>query len=226
MKNRILSVALSIVLALVAISGSIAVPIVCRPFYYTHIKMLELPEETGWSEAEIRAAYDDVMDYLLRDAPFGTGNLKWSESGQSHFADVKVLFRLDLRMFAATAILLAALLFLSRHTRPYRFRSYGPSFWAGAGMLLATAVVGILGATDFDRAFTLFHSIFFPGKTNWLFDPKTDQIIQILPETYFRNCAVLALGLLVACAALYLLLGRKVRDGQGVRKSKSVHPIG
>lgn len=214
MKSRILSVTLSLVLALFAISGSVAVPILCRPFYYVHIKMLELPEETGWSEAEIRTAYDDVMDYLLRDAPFGTGNLKWSESGQSHFADVKVLFRLDLRVFAATAILLAALLFLSRYIRPYRFRRYGPSFWAGCGILLLTAVIGALGAMDFDRAFTVFHGIFFPGKTNWLFDPSTDQIIRILPEAYFRNCAILALGLLLICAALYLILGRKFRGRQ------------
>lgn len=211
MKNRMLSIAVSIVLALAAISGAIAVPIVCRPFYYAHIHALELPAETGWSEAEIRAAYDGVMDYLLRDAPFGTGSLKWSEAGHSHFADVKVLFRLDLRVFAATAILLVMLLLPGRHTRPHRFGGYGPSFWAGAGILLLTAAVGILGALDFDRAFTVFHSIFFPGKTNWLFDPNTDQIIQILPEVYFRNCAILALGLLLACAALYLLLGRRKR---------------
>lgn len=211
MKQRILSVLLSIVLALFAVSGSIAVPIICRPFYYVHIKVLDLPEQTGWCAEEIKNAYDEVMDYLLRDAPFGTGTLLWSESGQSHFADVRELFRLDLQMFLASGIALAALLLFARRIRPHRFAGQGPSFWAGAGMLLVVAVVGVLGALDFDRAFTVFHSIFFPGKTNWLFDPNTDQIIQILPEVYFRNCAILALGLLLACAALYLLLGRRKR---------------
>ncbi|MDY6096348.1 MAG: DUF1461 domain-containing protein [Oscillospiraceae bacterium] len=51
--------------------------------------------------------------------------------------------------------------------------------------------------------------MFFPGKTNWLFDPRTDQIILILPDTYFRNCAILALALLAAWALFCLLLGRK-----------------
>lgn len=214
MKKRILSVALSLVLALFAISGSIAVPIICRPFYYAHINAMELPEETGWSAEEIRAAYDDVMDYLLYDAPFGTGDLKWSESGQNHFADVKGLFRLDLRMFAATGILLALLLLFARYLGPHRFGGLGPSFWSGCGILFLAALIGALGALDFDRAFTVFHSIFFPGKTNWLFDPNTDQIIRILPEVYFRNCAILALGLLLACAVLYLVMGRKSRGGQ------------
>lgn len=214
MKKRILSVALSLVLALFAISGSIAVPIICRPFYYAHINAMELPEETGWSAEEIRAAYDDVMDYLLYDAPFGTGDLKWSESGQNHFADVKVLFRLDLWMFAATGLLLVLLLLVARYLGAHRFGGLGPSFWAGCGILFLAVLIGALGALDFDRAFTVFHSIFFPGKTNWLFDPNTDQIIRILPEVYFRNCAILALGLLLACAALYLVTGRKSRSGQ------------
>lgn len=209
MKNRVISVLLSLVLALFAISSAIAVPIVCRPFYYLHIKALNLPEQTGWSAEEIRNAYDDVMDYLLRDEPFGTGTLRWSESGKSHFADVKGLFWLDLITCAATGALLIVLLFAVRRIPPHRFAQRGPSFWAGAGILLVFALVGVLGALDFDRAFTAFHSIFFPGKTNWLFDPRTDQIILILPDTYFRNCAILALALLAAWALFCLLLGRK-----------------
>lgn len=209
MKNRVISVLLSLVLALFAISSAIAVPIVCRPFYYLHIKALNLPEQTGWSAEEIRNAYDDVMDYLLRDEPFGTGTLRWSESGKSHFSDVKGLFWLDLITCAATGALLIVLLFAVRRIPPHRFAQRGPSFWAGAGILLVFALVGVLGALDFDRAFTAFHSIFFPGKTNWLFDPRTDQIILILPDSFFRNCAVLALALLAAWALFCLLLGRK-----------------
>lgn len=49
--------------------------------------------------------------------------------------------------------------------------------------------VGGLAALDFDRAFVVFHALFFPGKDNWLFDPETDQIITILPQVFFRNSA-------------------------------------
>ena len=66
-------------------------------------------------------------------------------------------------------------------------------------------VIGVLVALDFNRAFVIFHSIFFPGKSNWLFYPDTDPVILIMPAVFFRNCAVfIALTLLVICAAVIL----------------------
>ena len=50
------SLALIIALALLALTFSIAVPILCRPFYYAHIAALDLPGRTGWSAEAIRAA--------------------------------------------------------------------------------------------------------------------------------------------------------------------------
>ena len=70
MKERILSVVLSVVLALFAVSASIAAPILCRPFYYAQIDALSIPESTGWSKEVIREAFDDMMDYELKGEPF------------------------------------------------------------------------------------------------------------------------------------------------------------
>ena len=63
--------------------------------------------------------------------------------------------------------------------------------------------VGGLAALDFDRAFVIFHRVFFPGKENWIFDWQTDPIILFLPQDFFRNCAILILLLLLVwCGAL------------------------
>lgn len=209
MKNRMLAFLLIITLALFAISAGIAAPILSRTFYQIHVTKLRLPEATGWTEDEILGAYDDVMDFLLHDSTFGTGVLKWSEDGKAHFTDVRGLFQLDIWMFAVTGGLLIVLLLLTIKNRPARFGNRGPSFWAGTGVLAMFLIIGGLGATDFDRAFTVFHHIFFPGKTNWLFDPAEDQIIQILPEVYFRNCAILAIGLILLLCVIYILVGKK-----------------
>ena len=178
-------------LALLAVSFSIAVPILFRPFYYVQIGALDLPEQTGWSQETIREAYDEVLDFCVLGRPFGTGQLLWSESGKSHFEDVRVLFTADfwvLGISAGTALILVLLCRTGRLAF-HRFRGRGPGFWAGAlAAALVTAVAG-LAALDFDRAFTLFHAIFFPGKDNWLFDWRTDQIILVMPEAFFRNCA-------------------------------------
>ena len=62
-----------------------------------------------------------------------------------------------------------------------------------------------LAALDFDRAFTVFHAVFFPGKDNWIFDPAADQIILVMPQVFFRNCAILIGGVLLACCAGFIL---------------------
>ena len=214
---KLLSVLLAVAIALTLLTGAIAAPILCRPFYYAHIGPLELEERTGLTREEIRTAYDEMLDYCLGGEEFSTGVLKWSQSGKDHFTDVRVLFLLDLRVFAAGIAAIVLLLVAGRLRRrsPARLLGRGPCFWAGAGLGGAFFIVGGLAALDFDRAFTVFHTIFFPGKTNWLFDPDTDQIINILPETFFMDCAILILAVLViGCAALILadfLAGRDRR---------------
>ena len=206
-RSRLLSALLAAAIALALLTGSIALPIVCRPFYYAHIGALHLDERTGLSRAEIRTAYDEMLDYCLGAPEFSTGVLKWSESGKSHFTDVRFLFLLDLRLFFAAAAAILFLIVLARLCR----RSFspllgrGPCFWAGAGLGGLFLIVGGLAALDFDRAFVVFHTLFFPGKDNWLFDPDTDEIINILPQQFFMDCAILILlALALGCAALIL----------------------
>ena len=211
MKSKGLACILILLLALFAISASVAAPILCRPFYYAHIDALDMPQKTGWTHEQIRKAYDDMMDFELKGADFATGDLKWSEDGMTHFADCRVLFRLDLWLFAVTGILLLAalLLFHSKKETPARLAGRGPSFWAGVLILVLFGGFGTFAASDFDRAFTVFHKIFFPGKTNWVFDPAKDQIILVMPEEFFRNCAILIAALLAVFVAVYLIAGRK-----------------
>ena len=197
----------AVLAALTLFTAAVAAPILCRPFYYAHIGPLDLEERTGLTREEIVTAFDEVLDYCLGAGEFSTGVLCWSESGKAHFTDVRGLFLLDLRVLAISAGLLVGILLVSRKTgrTPARPLGRGPAFWAGTGLGAAFLLIGALAALDFDRAFVLFHALFFPGKDNWLFNPAEDQIINILPQEFFRNCALLVLALLVpGCAALIL----------------------
>jgi len=203
--SKFISIALSVCIALVVLTGSIAVPLLCRPFYYAHIGPMGL-EGYGLTEEEIKTAFDDVMDFCLgKREDFAAGVLPFSRSGADHFADVRGLFLLDLRVLMLSIAGLVFLLgwCLGGKVRPYRFLDRGPGFWAASGLGAFFLAAGGLAALDFDRAFVIFHSIFFPGKVNWLFDWQTDPIILFLPQDFFRNCAVLILALLLVwCAAL------------------------
>ena len=219
--GKLLSIAVSIILSACLLSISIALPILCRDFYYLQIKRLDLPSQTGYSEETIRQAYDDVLDYCTQGGEtagltFHTGKLAWSESGKEHFDDVQRLFHLDFVIAILSGALLAGLciinviLFLRRGRRLsfYRFLNRGPLFWGPVCMLL-------IAALDFDGFFTGFHHVLFPGKDTWLLDMDTDQIIRILPYEVLGNFGLAILGLLAigcaGCIAADLLIGKRSR---------------
>lgn len=208
--NKLLSVIMSIAVALALLTGSIAAPILIRPFYYAQIQPLELESASGLSRAEIIRAYDEVLDYCIGVSDeFSAGALPFSESGSAHFADCRVLFLLDLRLLAGSLIVIVLLkLYDKRHKLP-RLGGHGAPFWGAAGMAAALALIGIAAATDFDRAFIVFHSLFFPGKDNWVFNAATDPVILIMPETFFRSCAILILTVLLIPSAVIIISDKR-----------------
>ena len=209
--KRVLSVLCAVCVFFFLLTVSIGLPIYIRPFYYAHIGAYELEQVSGYSEAQIRQAYDEVLDYLtLPGKPFGTGEMPCSHEAEHHFADCRVLFELNAFLLVGSGLILALLFALRKKWGPYRLGKHSAAWWAAVLALTAPMIIGALAALDFDRAFVIFHSIFFPGKTNWLFDWHADQIIRVLPQAFFRNCAILIGGGLVTMAGGILIWeGRK-----------------
>ena len=204
--SKLLSLLTSVPVALFILTGSLSVPILWRGFYYSQIEALALPARTGFSPEIIREAFDQVMDYLLLDAPFGTGQLKWSPEGMAHFADCRFWFRADLVIFAVTALLLLVLLVWVLRSPGLVKRFAFTPVRGGVTLLLAALLgLGIWGLVDFESLFVAFHTLFFPGKTNWLFDPNLDQIILILPEAFWARAAALVAGLAFGLCFLLVL---------------------
>lgn len=199
MKQKILSVLCAAAVFFLILTVSIGLPIYIRPFYYAHIESMDLPQRSGFTAQEIRAAYDEVLDYLtIPGREFGTGVMAHSAEGKAHFADCKVLFDLNASILAGSAAVLLVLYAMRKKWGPYRLGKRSAAFWAAALALAAPMIIGALAALDFNRAFVVFHSIFFPGKTNWVFDWNADQIIRVLPQDFFMHCAILIGAGLVA----------------------------
>ena len=81
------------------------------------------------------------------------------------------------------------------------------SFFAGVGTLVLFATLGLVAAQDFDTAFRIFHTIFFPGKDNWLFNPYEDPIILFMPQEFFMNCAILICASILIISATMIVVG-------------------
>ena len=125
-RSKILTLLWAVLAALVLLTGAIAAPILCRSFYYAHIDALDLTEQIGLSETEIRRAYNEMMDYCIGGDTFSTGILPHSQEGASHFADVRGLFLLDLGLLAGS-VAACVVLFV----RP--FWAVGPDSGQGPG---------------------------------------------------------------------------------------------
>lgn len=214
MSSKTVAVILAIAYAFFILTFSIGLPIYFRPFYYAHIKPLNLEGISGRSFAEIKFAYDELLDYLVFGTPFGMGDFKHSESGQSHFADCKTLFDLNgIVLLITAAILLFALIYRLKTKEDFAtLKGYSPSFWGSVVLLVVIALVGLYGAIDFDGLFVAFHTVFFPRKTNWWFDPTTDEIILVMPWEFFRDCAILIGVSVVVLCAIFI--------GFGVRRNR------
>ena len=217
--NRILSLLFALALVLFLITAAISLPIYCRGFYYAHIEPLDIPERTGFTPAQIREAYDQVLDYLTAGKPFGTGVFPHSVEGAAHFADCKVLFDLNRHVLVLSGGTLLVLLLLRKlgKSGPYRLGGKSAAFWAAVFALVLPLVLGGLAALNFDRAFVIFHRVFFPGKTNWVFNWQTDGIIAALPQDFFMHCAMLIGGGLLLFSALVLFFSRN--PGKAPRNS-------
>jgi integral membrane protein (TIGR01906 family) len=89
---------------------------------------------------------------------------------------------------------------------------YSGAFWGALTAVGLPLVIGALAALAFNRAFVIFHSIFFPGKDNWLFNPHTDPIILAMPETFFLRCGILIVGSIILISLAMILCCRKNRN--------------
>lgn len=194
------------------LTSSVAFPILCKPFYYAQIDNLRLEQKSGFSREQIETAYSEVIDYCIgaRD-DFAVGGLNYSEAGKDHFADCRKLFILDLGLLAASLIILIGWVLIRRLTRLRcaKLRNHGPGFWGALAELAIFAIIGGLGSIDFDKTFVIFHSLFFPGKTNWIFNPNVDVIINILPEVFFMRCAIVIVALIIVQSLIFIIADKK-----------------
>lgn len=193
-KDRISGFTFCISLFLFIITFSIGLPIYFRPFYYWHIGPLDLEGISGFTEAQIKEAYNAVLNYLtLPGYEFSEGDMKYTADGAAHFADCKALFSLNAWVLIISAVIIAVLLLLRKKGKISGFYiGEVPATLCASGAAAGiVAVLAAVVAVDFNSAFKDFHTLFFAGKSNWMFDDKMDQIINVLPKRFFANCAIL-----------------------------------
>ncbi len=179
----------------------------CRWLYYLDITLLKLDQVSGMGTADIRANYDALIDYnqLWFRGPLVFPTLPMSAGGEIHFREVKRIFDLIQIVCLISGIASAVLWFPGRRRRDGRCL-----VTAGILSIVVPVALGALVAAGWERFFVTFHQLVFRNDY-WLFDPATDPVITILPDTFFLQCAVGIVLLIFAGGIILLVRGRRYR---------------
>ena len=197
-------------LAIFLITLAVVLVLNARWIYELDISWLGLERASGMSAAEIRANYHALIDYncLFFRGSLVFPTLPMSEEGAIHFREVKRIF--DMIQIACIVSGLLSLILL------LRLRGSRSGLHFGIAGILSVAIPvlpGILVALDWERFFVGFHQLVFRNDY-WLFDPVTDPVILILPDTYFLQCAAIILFIVFAGAAFFLVLSVRRRSSR------------
>ena len=180
--------------------------------------VLKMDEESLHHVARSTIAYLRGRTETLADTLAvvdGRERLFYTELEASHMDDVRVLFDYGLlgRNLAAVgfSVTLAASVILGRK---YGCSKAAPQLlglwrWFAAGCLTAFAILAGLIAINFDRAFIIFHEIFFVD--NWTFDPRTSLMINMLPNQFFQDVAAFILAMLISLLIITIVAATVLR---------------
>ena len=202
---------LPILITLFIISASAVFTLNFRPLYYHDISSLNIEETSGYSENVIRENYDALIDY---NSVFHRGSLDlslpMSREGRIHFQDVKRIFDV-LQILCVLSLIGSLTLGIRAWKQGYR------GFLKSAAVLsvFLPVIAGMLIAFNWDNAFILFHELMF-SNDYWLFDERTDPVINILPDEFFLHCALLIILLILSASlimGLIYLRQKKRRSG-------------
>lgn len=168
-----------------------------------HMEMSDLLDVTDGMMAYLRGKRDNLDIETIID---GTPCEFFNAREKAHMADVRNLFlgglslrRLCLILAAASAALLAFMKIPLKRLLP-RMICIGTLLFLGLTALLA----GII-STDFTKYFIIFHKIFFTNDL-WLLDPRTDRLINIVPEPFFMDTAArIGITFCLMTGALFLV---------------------
>ncbi|MBR4283219.1 MAG: TIGR01906 family membrane protein [Anaerotignum sp.] len=146
----------------------------------------------------------DREDLIIETVVNGEEREFFNEKEKRHMVDVQNLFlgAIKLREGAALLALLcgAYLLLKEEGLVLCRMLQWGIGLFIGSMVALAALI-----STDFTKYFTVFHHIFFDND-DWLLNPKTDLLINIVPEGFFRDTAfMIAVLFLSICLLVWLM---------------------
>lgn len=165
--------------------------------YYKEIYSENKTAETlDMSEADLELATDVLLSYLKGDNDSldveveisGSTAEMFNQKEKDHMVDVVVLYQkammvrnISLILFLISSVWL--MVTLKKEAGYFLYRSYQKSLLVVGLILLMLILYAVL---DFTSFWNTFHHIFFSNDL-WILDPRTDRLINMVPENFFSG---------------------------------------
>jgi len=204
---------IAVCLLLVIVSQSIIFPTFFMPFFRWQYERLNVAETIQVEKDELMRVTTDLLDYMrgrresLEDV-YGTvaGEERrfFSDIEIRHMIDVLDLYDIafmirNIAFFVIIGLILGMVLLkydvlyvLSRCTREV----------LACFLILSAILVGVI-AINFERAFDIFHYIFFDNDY-WILDPRVDLLINMVPLDFFIHISIFIAGLMVISSLMII----------------------
>ncbi|PKM68055.1 MAG: TIGR01906 family membrane protein [Firmicutes bacterium HGW-Firmicutes-2] len=192
---------ISIAIIVVLFIGSLQLVIFNDALFKWHYETHQVTETTKMTVPDLMAVTGELLDYIkdkeehmvIESNIDGVNQEVFGEREKAHMIDVKNLYLGARNMQWFSLFLLIAFIGFGVIKSKVIFSEILMRIRYVMPFLLTIMVgIGILFALDFNKYFTLFHELFFSNDL-WLLDPKTDIMINMVPEIYFYTVVMLSL---------------------------------
>lgn len=205
--NRFLNILFCICFSIVVITGAIKFTVEFKQLYYYDIDKLNIERLSGLSKEDIKLNYDYLIDYNTRhdDSEFEMPTIKSSKEGKIHFEEVRDIFQSVNTIFYICLIVSIVGIVINIKNKSVEFLNIISKAIIGIPIILALPIV-----IDFDRTFIIFHELLFDNNY-WIFDPKLDPVINMLPTEFFLHAGMLILFIILISSIVLYSIYKKLK---------------
>lgn len=207
--NRKRDIVLAFILALFIISFAVCLTVFFKPIYYLDIDLLNITELTDLTKEALIKNYNILIDYqsIFYQGELTLPDFIMSTTGRIHFEEVKRIFEVIQYLCMITGIVSAFMIYQNYKQKEYRYLKLTSIL-----TIAIPSIIGLLASIDFDKAFVIFHKIFF-NNDYWIFDITSDPVILALPQDFFMHCFMMIICVILVFSFIcYFIYRRKEKQ--------------
>lgn len=210
--KKFLNVIFSICFSIFIITTAINFTVSFKQLYYYDIYKLNIPKLSNLSKEEIKLNYDYLIEYNLSKNvdEFEMPTIKSSNQGKIHFEEVRYIFQNVNKISRICLIISLIGIIIGIKNKDIKILNY-----TSKALIIIPLVLAIPMIINFEDTFVIFHKLMF-SNDYWIFDPRLDPVINILPEEFFFHAGIMILGIVLVVSiilyTIYKFISKKIEQ--------------